>query len=154
MKDGFWRRRALDGVAAVAEAMFPPNDLGAPDWKAAEVVRRTLLYAEALPPLQGRLVLALFLFVELAAPLLVPGLRRFSRLSRERRTTALRRWRSSRWAPLRLVGDALKAALSMVYLSHPLVSAYLGEYKTCARPADEASMRHDAQALVRLRVSG
>jgi len=154
VKDGFWRRRTLDGVAAVAEAMFPPNDLGAPDWKAAEVVPRTLLYAEALPPQQGRLVLALFLLVELAAPLLVPDLRRFSRLSRERRTAALRRWRSSRWAPLRLVGDALKAALSMVYLSHPLVSAFLGEYKTCARPADGAAMRHDAQALVRLRVTG
>jgi hypothetical protein len=109
-----------------------------------------------LPPAQGRLVLALFLFVELAAPLIVPvpSLRRFSRLSLERRTAALRRWRSGRWAPLRLVGDALKAALSMVYLSHPLVSAFLGEYKTCARPADGAAMRHDPQALVRLRVTG
>ena len=154
MKDGFWRRRALDGVAAVAEAMFPVNDLGAPDWKTAEVVPRTQLYVEALPPAQGRLVLALFVFVELAAPLLVPALGRFSRLSLERRTAALRRWRSSRWAPLRLVGDALKAAMSMVYLSHPLVSAFLGEYKTCARPADGAGMRHDSEALVRLRVTG
>jgi hypothetical protein len=153
VKGGFWRRRALDGIAAAAEAMFPPNDLGAPDWQAAEVVPRTLLYVEALPLPQGRLVLALFLFVELAAPLLVPSLRRFSRLSLERRTAALRRWRGSRWAPLRLVGDALKAALSMVYLSHPLVSAFIGEYKTCARPADGAAMRHDPQALVRLRVT-
>ena len=153
-RDGFWRRRTRQGLSAAAEAMFPPNDLGAPDWQEAEVVGRTLRYVEALPPLQGRLVLALFLFVELAAPLLTPGLRRFSRLPRERRTAAIRRWRASRLQLLRLLGDAVKASMTMVYLSHPRVSAFIGEYKTCARPADAHTMRHVPDALVRLRVTG
>jgi len=151
---GFWRRRTLEGLAAVAEAMFPPNDLGAPDWQDAEVVRRTLLYAEALPPAQGRLILALFLFVELAAPLLIPGLRRFSCVPLARRTAAIRRWRGSRFQPFRLLGDAIKASMTMMYMSHPKVSAYIGEYKTCARPGDGAVMRHVPDALTHLRVTG
>jgi hypothetical protein len=153
-RPGFWRRRTLDGLTAVAEAMFPPNDLGAPTWQEAEVVPRTLLYTEALPPTQGRLVLALYLFVELAAPLLVPGFHRFSRLPLARRTLAIRGWRRSRFQLFRLLGDAIKAAMTMVYLSHPKVSAFIGEYKTCARPADARAMRHVPDALVHIRVTG
>jgi hypothetical protein len=153
MFSGFFMRRANDGIAAVAEAMFPPNDFGAPDWRDTEMVKRTLEYADELPPAQGRLIRLLFIFVELAAPLLLLGFSRFSRVKLERRTKAIRRWRRSSLLLFRLLGDALKACMTMMYMSHPKVSAYIGEYKTCARPGDKAMLAHKPDALERIPVS-
>jgi hypothetical protein len=127
------------GIAGAAEALFPENDLGAPDWREARVVERMLGYLDELPPRPRRMLLFLFGFVELAAPLLVPGLHRFSRLSRERRTEAIRRWRASRLYALRLIGDGLKMTLTMTYLSHPSVERHIGQYKTCVNPDDPHS---------------
>jgi hypothetical protein len=130
--------------------MFPENDLGAPDWKQTEMVRRTLAYVAELPPAQGRLLIFLFVFVELAAPLLLLGLPGFSRMPVERRTRAIRGWRASRFAPLRMLGDAIKASMTLMYMSHAKVSRYIEEYKTCARPLDDIAMRTVPDALAQI----
>jgi hypothetical protein len=139
---GFWQRRAVDGIRGAAEAFFPENQLGAPNWHEAKVVERTQVYLAELPPAQRRLLTLLFVFVELAAPLLAPGWGRFSRLSVARRTRAVRRWRVSRIYLLRLIGDALKATMSMMYLSHPAVLKHIEAYTVCHNPHDPLALAH------------
>jgi hypothetical protein len=135
-RPGFFGRRLDDGIRGVAEAFFPHNALGAPDFEQAEVLARTRAYLGELPPTQGRMLSALFLAVELAAPLLVPSFRRFSRLAPERRARAVRRWRASRLYLIRLLGDALKATMTMMYMSHPAVIAYTGQFTRCENADD------------------
>lgn len=69
----------------------------------------------------------LFIFLELVAPLIGLRFSRFSRMSIEARTELVRRFRSSSIYPLRLIGDSVKAVLTMIYLSHPSVVRYLGD---------------------------
>ena len=128
--------RALPSIAALSEATFPENDIGAPDWKSTRMVERTVEYLCELPPPQRRLLLLLFLFVEFAALFLVFGFRRFSKLSVSRRTAALRGWRRSTFTPFRMLGDAVKATTTMMYMSHPAVIAHIGEYRVCDWPSD------------------
>jgi hypothetical protein len=136
MASGFLERRLTDGVRAASQGLFPENDLGAPDWRDTEMVRRTLAYIEELPPTQRRMLVFLFVFVELAAPLLLLTPRRFSKLSPEQRAAAVRGWRKSRFYLLRLLGDALKASTTMMYMSHPRVVAHIEEYRICEHSAD------------------
>jgi hypothetical protein len=124
--EGFFMRRAVDGIAASSEALFPANAIGAPDYRATDMVRRTLEYLTLLPRPQRRLLLTLFVVVELGTPVLTLGFRRFSRLPVERRELVVRHWRRSRFLPLRLLGDALKATTTMLYMSHPAALAYVG----------------------------
>jgi hypothetical protein len=119
--------RATDGLSSIAEAMFPRNDVGAPDFVETDVVERTLTYLQELPPKQAKLILLLFIFVELAAPILCLSFRRFSRMDVEKRTESIRSWRTSKVLLLRLLGDAVKAQMTMMYMSHPKVTAYIGE---------------------------
>src|SRR5260221_14437143 len=105
MLERFLKRYADAGLLATAEALFPVNALGAPDYRTTEIVVRMQEYWELLPGRQRRLLLSLFALVELAAPLLVFGFRRFSRLPVERREQAVRSWRASSYMPLRIVGD-------------------------------------------------
>jgi hypothetical protein len=149
MADGFWIRRANDGITATAEALFPENDFGAPDWKDTDLVKRMRAYLDVLPRPQRRLLLLLYVVVELVAPLFVPAFGRFSRMPAERRTEAIRGWRRARFILFRYLGDALKASMTMMYMSHPKVSAYIGEHKSCARPADRAAIAHHPEALKR-----
>jgi hypothetical protein len=136
LAQGYWHKRLTAGIAAASEATFPENDLGAPDWKSTEMVRRTFEYLDELPPPQQRLVKALFLFVELAAIVLAGRFRRFSKLPVKTRTGVIRRWRASRWLAFRVLGDAVKATTTMIYMSHPSVIRYIEEYRCCARPLD------------------
>jgi hypothetical protein len=117
---------AESGIGAAAEALFPANDYGAPDFRDTELVPRMLDYLSLLPERQRRLLVLLFAVVEIAAPLLVPGFRRFSSLSVERRERAVRGWRTSGITPLRILGDALKATLTIQYMSHPAALRYVG----------------------------
>lgn len=146
--DGFLADRAADGLRATVEALYPANDYGAPDFRDADMVDRTFEYWRALPVRQRRLLMALFALVELAAPLLIPGLRRFSRIPIDRRERAVRDFRRSRFLPLRLLGDALKAATTVIYMSHPSVLKYIGMYSACERPMDPmpVTVRRDALA--------
>ncbi len=123
-------------MTAAAQAIFPENDFGAPDWQSTELVSRLIDYIDQLPPPERRLLWALFVFVELAAIVLVFGFRRFSKLSVERRTQVIRRWRASRFLPFRVLGDALKASTTMIYMSHPSVIAYIEEYRVCDNRSD------------------
>lgn len=123
------------GLRAAAEALFPLSD-SAPDHAQTDLVRRSTEYVERLPPTQRQLLKLLFVAVELCAPIFSPGLRPFSRRSEETRRKNVSSWQSSWCYPLRLLGDALKATLQMIYLSHPAVVAHIGEYKVCAVPED------------------
>jgi hypothetical protein len=117
---------ARAGLEASAEALFPLNDLGAPDYRTTDLVERMLDYFRLLPQKQRRLLLALFALVELSPLLLFAGVRRFSRLSVERREALVRRWRASNLLVLRLLGDAVKASTTMMYMSHPAALGYVG----------------------------
>lgn len=144
---GFWMRIAIAGIAATSEATFPENDLGAPDWKSTEMVSRTLEYLDDLPPRQRRLLVALFAFVELGSALLLLRFSRFSKLPVRRRTQAIAFWRRSRFLLLRVLGDSIKATTTMMYMSHPSASAYVGEYRVCDRPLDRVKLPVRPEAL-------
>ena len=131
-----WERIAERAVTGAAEAMFPVNSLGAPDWREADVPRRMIEFFNELPAKSRRLMLLLFNVLELATPLLGPALRPFSRLSINRRNALIQRWRHSRVYLFRFVGDSVKMTLTMIYLSHPAVERHVGVYKTCEHPLD------------------
>ncbi|MCK6551595.1 hypothetical protein L6R52_37530 [Myxococcota bacterium] len=142
---GLVGRAAERGLASSAEALFPENALGAPDWRATDLVARTKSYVALLPPKQARLVVALFAVTEWLVPVLGARLGRFSRLDAEVRRALVRRLRASRRYGLKLLGDSIKAVLTMTYLSHPLVMRHLGQYGACPAPADDAlDVRLDA----------
>jgi hypothetical protein len=147
MGESFFERCALSGLRATAEALFPENDYGAPDHRTTDLVPRTLEYLAELPVPQRRLVTALFALVEFATPFLVFGFRRFSGLSARRREEAVRAWRRSRLLPLRLLGDALKGTMTLMYMSHPAALAYVGAYAASARPLDRLQLPVRPEAL-------
>ncbi len=134
MGQGFWMRRAIDGIRSASEAIFPENDLGAPSWSEASMVDRTLEWMEELEDRPRRLVTLMFIAVELGSILLIG--RRFSRAPIERREALVRGWRASRFFPLQILGESLKGALSMIYLSHPGVLSYMGCFAVCPHPDD------------------
>ena len=137
----------VDGIAAVSEATFPENDFGAPDWKSTQMVRRTIEYLDELPPAQRRLVALLFIAIELGAIFLVFGFRRFSRIAADRRTQVIRDWYHSRKKPLRILGEAIKATTTMIYMSHPSVLEHIGEYRACERTDDSYRIESRPGAL-------
>lgn len=133
---GLFDNAFRDGVRGTAEALFPINTVGAPDYESTNLVQRTQDYVRGLPPTQRPLVALMFIGIELGAPFIAGGLRRFSRQSPERRVLAVHRWRTSWLFPLRMLGDAVKATLGMIYLSHPTLLRHIGEYKPFANPGD------------------
>ncbi len=140
---------ARDGISAASEATFPKTDLAAPDFESTQMVERTLEYLDELPPAQRRLLIVLFVFVELGAVFLIFGFRRFSRLHVRRRTRAISEWRRSRFLALRVLGDSVKATTTMMYMSHPAVLEHIGEYRVCDRPLDRVRLRVLPDALAR-----
>lgn len=150
--DGYLLRTAMVSIHAVSEAMFPKNDLGAPDYEGTDLVRRTREYLDELPPEQRRLVFALFIFVELATPLLSLRFRRFSAFEPDRRVKLIQDWRSHWFQPFQWLGDALKATMTMMYFSHPAVVKHLQSFKTCERSTDPLQFPVDKDALKRLPV--
>lgn len=129
-------RRYVAAVYAAAEGLYPPSPNGAPDARDTDLGRRTDLYVRRLPPTVRVQVMALFVAIELLTPVLAPFGGRFSRRSPERRLAAVLRWRASSIYPLRLLGNALHAQLQMLYLSHPAVLRFIGEYKVVAYADD------------------
>ena len=147
MFESFLLAHARKGITATAEALFPENDYGAPDYRTTDLVGRLLGYLDELPVKQRRLLLSLFVFIELAAAVLIPGFRRFSRHSVPERERAVRHFRQSRFLVLRVIGDALKATMTLMYMSHPTVLAYVGAHSVCSRPEDPLQIRHAPGAL-------
>ncbi|MCC6901985.1 MAG: hypothetical protein IT377_23640 [Polyangiaceae bacterium] len=144
---GFWMRLAIAGITATSEATFPENDLGAPDFESTAMVARTLEYFDELPPRQRRLLVMLFVLTELCAGLLSFRLSRFSRLPVRHRTWAIHSFRRSDLLVLRVLGDALKATTTMMYMSHPLAIEWIGEYRVCDRPLDPVKIAVRPAAL-------
>jgi hypothetical protein len=149
MFERFLERHAKAGLSATAEALFPVNDLGAPDYRTTDIVERTLSYLSLLPARQRTLLVCLFAFVELGAPLLLLRPGRFSRLPVARREQAIRSFRASSLLPVRVVGDALKACMTMMYMSHPAALAHVGAYAASPRPLDRLQVPVRADALER-----
>lgn len=143
----FVDRRLEDAVRAISEVMFPENDINAPDWRETEMVARTREYLRVLPPRSRRLLYLLFVAVELAAPVLLVWPGRFSRAPYARRRKVLLRWRTSWFAPYKLLADALKAQLCMTYMSHPAVQQHMGVWKACDRPEDPFTLPYVPDAF-------
>lgn len=146
---GFIARQLVTGITAASEGLFPPNDFGAPDYRDTQMVQRTLAYLQELPPPQRRLLTLLFIAVEWLAPLLLLFPRRFSRMPAAHRAHAVRTWRRSRFMLVRALGDALKAATTMMYMSHPKVVAYIGEHRACEHATDALGYEVRPSALPR-----
>jgi hypothetical protein len=128
---GTIERLLAAGITGASEGLFPQNDFGAPDHRDAEMLERTRDYIDELPPQQGLMLVFLFVALELLAPFLLGMPRRFSRMTPTQRANAVRGWRRSRFFLLRVLGDAVKASTTMMYMSHPKVVAHIGEYRTC-----------------------
>jgi len=118
------RERA--GVAAVAEAVFPPGGAIAPSGVDAGIPAYVDRLLAASHPRQRVLMRLLFFVVE-HGTLLFPapggwrGLRRFSELSLAQREAALEAWRTSPLFARRLVFTSLRAILTMGYFADPAV---------------------------------
>ena len=126
MLERFLQRHAEAGLSATAEALFPVNGLGAPDYRSTDIVARMRSYLLVLPARQRALLTYLFAFVELIGPLLLFRFGRFSSFPVDVRERGIRRFRASPLLPVRVVGDALKASLTMMYMSHPAALAHVG----------------------------
>jgi hypothetical protein len=147
---GLFARLAEKGLGATVEALYPENDFGAPDFRTTEMVPRTLEYWALLPRHQRRLLMALYVLIELGAVFLVSGFRRFSELPAWRREQAVRDFRRSKLLPFRILGDALKASTTIIYMSHPAVLAHIGMVVVCERPNDRLTVEVDRDALARM----
>lgn len=150
MKPGRLERIAHRALDAAAEALFPPNTLGAPDHREADVAGRMRAYLDEVPASHRRLVVLLFVFVEWSPPWVALYPRRFSKLSIASRQRLIRRWRASPIYPLRMIGEALKGLGTMIYCSHPAVLKYMGVYTTSPRDWDPLSIEGRPGALVQL----
>ena len=73
MLEQLFRPYAESGLIATAEALFPENAYGAPDYKTTDLVHRMLEYWKLLPSPQRRLLVFLFALVELLPPILLIG---------------------------------------------------------------------------------
>jgi len=132
---GLLRRTALAGFQAVCEALYPDNDLGAPSWRDAEMVRRADRLWTELPPESRALLMAMYSALELGGSLLAPSVGPLSKVPVAKRLAMLKRWKASPIWPLRFLAEAIKSSSTMVYMSHPLVSAYIGATKACGTTA-------------------
>lgn len=136
----FLDRRFVACLRAAVEALYPPSDNGAPDGTATDLARRTEAHIRSLPRTVRRQVQAMFIAIELLSPVMSPGGGWFSHRSPARRLADVTRWRGSDWSAIRLLSTGLHAQLQMLYLSHPAVSAFLGEYKPNPHPEDSYPM--------------
>jgi hypothetical protein len=136
-----------DGILATAEALYPVNDFGAPDYRSTDLALRMLAYLGELPPDKGRLVGALFVSIELGAGLLGGHMGRFSRLPLAERKRLLHAWYERDGSVYAQLVEALKGALGMIYLSHPDVVRHMQSVKTCDRPWDDFKIDVDVTAL-------
>jgi hypothetical protein len=65
------------------------------------------------------------------------------------RSAVVRARRRLRFLPFTLIGDALKATTTVIYMSHPAAMAHVGAFKTCARDNDPLKLPIRAEALSR-----
>lgn len=133
-------RMFLRGLRAAVEGLYPPSHNGAPDGVATDLAARTEAHVRKLPTSVRVQVMAMFVAIELLPLLVAPWRGRFSARSPSERVAMIGRWRASWLDPFRLLATGLHAQLQMIYLSHPAVSAFIGEYKPVAYPDDTYPM--------------
>ena len=123
-------------IRGLGEVMFPRNDRGIPDYQITELENRTLAYLKLLSPFTRLSLVLLYFGAEYVFPLLSwrPG--RMSHMSPSKRLKILSKLKTANSYYIRSLTDGLKANLTMIYMSHPSVSNYIGEYKTCINPED------------------
>lgn len=144
---GLLGRLARAGSSSAAEALFPKNAEGAPDFEQTAIAPRLGRYLVDLPPETRRLILLLFCLIELI-PLFLGRFRRFSRLPVETHLRLVQSWRGSSIYPVRVVGESVKAVLSMMYLSHPDALRFMGAYTVSPRPGDGLEVRRERLAVL------
>lgn len=125
------RRLALTGFAAVCEALYPDNELGAPSWRDTEMVARVAKLWDALPPESRYLLEALY-----------AGLAPVARMPVGQRFRMFDSMRKSKVWPLRFMAEAVKSSSTMVYMSHPLAAAYVGVPAECLAPPRKSAFSH------------
>ena len=130
---------------AAAEAMFPPGGALAPSGRDAGVARYVDGFV-ASQPRRLRVLMHLLVFLCEYAAVFFPlggrgGFRPFTRLSPEARVRYLDAWRTSSWAPRRLVFTSLRAIVTLGYLADPVVLRALGlAPKAIESPVCEADL--------------
>jgi len=124
--------------------------MGAPDFEETDIPARMRLYMEEVPEQYRRLLTLLFVFIEWCPPFVAFYPRRFSKLSLKSRQTLVRRWRGSLFYPLRIIGDAVKGVMTMMYLSHPAALKSIGMFTVSGRDWDPVTVEHRPDALVQL----
>jgi len=124
---------ALRGLAACAETIIPPNDLGAPDISTTKVVDRARHWWRILPPESRGLMLLLYSAMELGGPFLGRRFGRLSKLPIADRLALFQSWRESEVPFFNFIADGVKSPVVMMYLSHPDALRWLG-VTTCEHP--------------------
>ncbi len=137
-------RREYAFVEAVAESMFPQGGALEPSGRDAGVARYVDGFVASQPRRLRVLIHLLVFLCEYAAlffPLSGSGFRPFTRLSPEARVRYLNSWRTSSWAPRRLVFTSLRAIVTLGYLADPVVLRALGlAPKAIESPVCEADL--------------
>lgn len=134
--EGAYEKLVARGADALGEVLFPVNDLAAPNWKESDVVGRLLSYTDELPLRMRRLVRLQYAAMQVFGGLLALRPWPFGRLAVKTRHAAFVRMRNSPVLALRLLSDALKASLQMMYFSDPAVQKVMGAFKPETRPDD------------------
>ena len=138
-------RREYAFVEAAAESMFPRGGALEPSGRDAGVARYVDGFV-ASQPRRLRVLMHLLVFLCEYAAVFFPlggrgGFRPFTRLSPEARVRYLDSWRTSSWAPRRLVFTSLRAIVTLGYLADPVVLRALGlAPKAIESPVCEADL--------------
>ena len=137
-------RREYEFVEAAAEAMFPRGGALEPSGRDAGVARYVDGFVASQPRRLRVLIHLLVFLCEHAAVFRLGGrggFRPFTRLSPKARVRYLDAWRTSSWAPRRLVFTSLRAIVTLGYLADPAVLRALGlAPKAIESPVCEADL--------------
>ncbi|RME93132.1 MAG: hypothetical protein D6767_01675 [Candidatus Hydrogenedentota bacterium] len=123
-------------LESIGRAFFPENDFGAPSWKDVDLVKRTLDMNKMLPPKTGRQLDLLYLAAYWIFPIFVFRIPPLSLYSTKTQTKIFQKMAASRNYFIRSLADAVKASITMVYMSHEKVVKYIGEKDHCPLPND------------------
>jgi hypothetical protein len=128
-------------ISGCAEIIYPKNNFGAPDWETVEITNRCADYLMQLPFKQRKRIYLVFLVFEYVFPLLFLKYKRFTKLSATNRQKIFNSLHNSKLYIFRLLFDAVKGILSMIYFSSPEVLLYIRYYKKCFNPDDSFEVR-------------
>lgn len=127
--DALLTRKEQALVAAVADALFPPNGPIAVSGTEAGLVAYTDGYVRGVPPLTRLLMRVLFVFVE-HGPWVFGPAARFTRMTQERRIAEIERMARSPLYLRRVAFLSIRMVMCMGYLANEDVKRAIGlEYR-------------------------